>query len=395
MPHTRPKSADGFSTLGEVLGGGIDREGAFLEGALLGGKTQDALAKARIRRDEAEQRLQAEEAFRKLGLAGPQAGGAATIARGGFGNVNQITQALGNIFEQSQRANIADPAMTPELGDINRALASLSTSPQAGVESVGAGLFTDIFGPQAGELQVAPTGEASIEATNQRAQLSEAKRLNPEKFRNVTNIGLGPGDVPLGDQLVDAAVGTGGIPEDIEFSEATGLPGALESAANIGVELANVIPFVDIDIPFEETDKASNALRDLARRTELLLQDFVPGRPSNILLEKLGQFSNDPGDFLRGEQRSRLRIQQTRDFIADGVAQMQNLANNPILFTRLTKTQQGKIVQQLPQAASLLKAYDTVLKKFDDRQKGTVEGAGSLEVGGTIDVAGGTITRIE
>ena len=68
--------ANGFVDLGEMIaGGGIDREGAFLEGLDTGSKinarrasTANALAQARLRVDEQENREGLADAVEEMGL---------------------------------------------------------------------------------------------------------------------------------------------------------------------------------------------------------------------------------------------------------------------------------------------------------------------------------------
>jgi hypothetical protein len=292
---------EGFGLLGEVLGGGIDRQGAFLEGQLLGNKSAEAMAKARIRRDEAEQRLKLKAALQQIGIAQEQAGGLETILRGGFGNISQGTDALGDIFDQGQRAAIGDPAQTPEIGDINRRLASLASGPVDPVQSAGAGLFADIFGPQAGEVQVAPTGEALIDQREQAARLSEARRLNPEQFRSSTTFNLGgtPGiDDPLGDLIEGESI----IPEDFDPTAALGLGGAVRQAANvIGglVDLPDNVKGVQLQAP--ETRKANAILNQLATISTLEGVVAIPGRPTNEVREMFSGLEAHPLDVLAGD----------------------------------------------------------------------------------------------
>lgn len=108
---------DGFEQLGSILGGGIDREGAARAGALQGARTEEAIARARNARDEANNRERLAEALVGLGI--PEE--LAVIMRGGFGNFQQGTAGLGNIQEQGFRGDIADPATDPEARQFARA----------------------------------------------------------------------------------------------------------------------------------------------------------------------------------------------------------------------------------------------------------------------------------
>jgi hypothetical protein len=191
--------AEGFRRLGEaLLGGDIDREGAFLEGQTVGSQinlrrsqTTSALAlarerqsKARLQEQEAEQKAQLGDAFIAAGLD-PKL---ASLVASGTNNFEQVTGGLGDIAEQGFRSNIADVSLPFEE---RQAAAQAVQGTVAKPVQFGPGgeLAVDVFNPQRG-IQTTSTGEAQIGADNalagsrnSKAKLDDEKRLHPERFK--------------------------------------------------------------------------------------------------------------------------------------------------------------------------------------------------------------------
>lgn len=365
---------DGFGLLGEVLGGGINREEAFLEGQLLGNKTAEAMAKARIRRDEAEQRLQLKQALRDLGIDERQAAGLETVLRGGFGNIRQGTQALGDIFEQQQRAAVVDPEVTPEVGDINRRLAGLASSPVDPVQSAGAGLFAELFGPQAGEVQVAPTGEADIEADRQLALLREAKRLHPELFRSGgTTVNIG--DKTLSESLLPEG-GESIVPEDIRAEEAFGAESFVKGGINA------LADFIGAGTPFEAEAQAKTVLAELSARTQIALRADVPGgRPPVIVQELLARYAEDPRQLFRGDELARKNLETTVAALKRSRDRAKLLLDAP---TKKTPTRQGQLEDAFVSLSDTVADYEAILESIRRTEDaGEKEGFRGMEVGET------------
>jgi hypothetical protein len=279
--------AQGFELFGEVLGGGIDREGAFREGLKEGGQAIDAVAKARIRVDTAKKRDELAGALKVMGIENPDQ--VAIIMLSGQANFPQATQGLGDLFELGQRQNIADPETG--IAGLERSRAAIGDAPFDPIKGVGAGLFTEMFGEQAGELQVAPTGTALIDQREQAARLSEARRLFPDDFKSTTTVNLGLGDTGL-DELIDTPTI---VPPDFDPTAAVGLGGIIRNAANIVAGLG------DFDVPAPETLKAKAIINQLATISTLTGSVAIPGRPTNEVREALGGLEVHPADVLKGD----------------------------------------------------------------------------------------------
>lgn len=111
----------GWQALGDVLGGGIDRQGAYDEGRLRTAQTEGALLAARERQlknltTEAQMREQAklDDTYAAMGVPNPRE--MATITRSGLASdFSQATTGMGNVQEYNFRETLADP--TAPLGE--------------------------------------------------------------------------------------------------------------------------------------------------------------------------------------------------------------------------------------------------------------------------------------
>ncbi len=390
--------ADGFQALGELLAGGSQLRGdaAFLEGLEQGttiklrrSQTENALAQARLRQQEAEAKEQLGEVVEALELD-PRLTPALTS---GVSDLSDLTTGIGNLQEQGFRGTIADVALPFE----QRQAAAQAVQGQV-VDPIqfgpGGELFTDVFSP---EVVVSPTGTAAIAAdealARQRdasAALSDERRQNPDRFKSSTTINVG--GQPLGDAILDD-IGESTIPADIVPEEATGILGAGRSIANTAFDVVNA------NLPFPDADRAQNALTDLMTRTQVVGQQGVPGRPSNYLMQQLAVFGVTPNDPFRGDQRSLSRMSQTSSFLAGEIDRLRRILNGG----RLTPTKVAQHEDALRNLAALKQDYDVVISRFnapDDAEGQETTDAGTSDlnavgVGQTVTVNGVTITRTE
>lgn len=362
--------ATGWETLGQVLGG-TDRETAYQEGLYKGAQTQDALAKAKMRRDEAQARLQLKGALEEFGFDGPQAALADLIMRSGTGSDFSAFQ-TGRAKEQEMgfRSNIAD--MDVPLAEAQRSAMAIHGQPVDPYQTVGTGLFADIFAPDEG-VQVSPltpVNEANIGALGelafQREQaglLSEDKRLNPEKYRNPRAANktdtLREEMTSIVDEMNQMPPETS-IPvssprgEPLAFEKATGLGGAVREGVSIVGDLFG-------QEWQQEAATASQALDNVAARTRAVVQSTVPGRPSNYLLELLGVYVTEPYSLLRGNQRAKLRLEQTVNYLESDVARIETMMKSGI---PKTPTQTQKLEESWHMLRNLAADYRILLDNY-------------------------------
>jgi hypothetical protein len=384
---------EGFFQLGEMLaGGGIDREGARLEGLDVGSKivarraaTTNALAQARLRVDEAENKLKLADAIEKLG--GPRE--VAVLLRAGV-NPEQLTGALGDIQTQGFRETVADTGVPfTERQASAQAIEGKVVDP---FQTVGPGLFADVFDPSAGP-QVTQVGEANIAATGaledartQLARLREEKRLHPDRFKaSATDTPGGLAETLLGDEG-----GVSVVPEDIVAEEAFGA----EAFAKGGINA--LADFIGLGTPFVKEAQANEVLGNLKVRTQIVMLKRVSGRQSKFLLQLLGTYAEDPRALFRGDAKAVQRLTNTVVALERDLKRTKDLLNAP---TKKTPTRQGELEDALFALADLVADYKNILESLQRtgdiaaEQPDADSDFSTLGVGESVTVRGTTIKR--
>jgi hypothetical protein len=127
-----------------------------------------------------------------------------------------------------------------------------------------------------------------------------------------------------------AAVNVGGvaatptiITPEVQPSEAVGLGGKWQSMWNKAFDA------VGLGNPASANRVATERLDALANQTQLYLQDAVPGRPSNYLLQLLEKQAIRPNQAFMGEAGAASRVQATMAVIDTGLADNARIINNP------------------------------------------------------------------
>lgn len=149
------------------------------------------------------------------------------------------------------------------------------------------------------------------------------------------------------------------LPNDVDYSQATGSSGFWGNKANtitglFGKEF------------FPEVERGGQALTNLQVRTQTGLQQAIPGRPSNYLMEQIRQLTVDPYSMFQGDDRSVERLRQTRDMIQTELFRMEkDILSQPHLFGEkdISDTQESSSVLK-----GLLADYNTVLDSFGGGQ---------------------------
>lgn len=193
---------DGWNTLGQVLGGGIDRTTAYESGRRLAAQTEDALARARKTRLEniaAERQQQAildmEDTLARNGVSPEQAGLTAGFAQAGGGNAETLAGSLLDVQEFGLRGRASAPGAT--IGERNAALAGVASGPVDPFQTVGPAGYANIFADQP-TVETTPLGEtmldeneASAEASRALAALRTEQMQNPDRFKSGGAVGPG------------------------------------------------------------------------------------------------------------------------------------------------------------------------------------------------------------
>ena len=346
--------AEGFQALGELLAGGVDRQGAFNEGLLEGSKAQEALAKARIRVDEAKQRLELEDNLVASGeYTIGQAKAAVSSFRAGAGNILQSTQALGETFEQDVRQSILDE---PDIGigEINRRRSAIAPGGLLDPFQFGPGgeLFSELLGPEAGDLQVSPTGKAQIGADVALTDLRAEKTAHPERFR-APGTTVNVGGKSLSEQLLgeDDENRISVIPEGFDAEEAFGLESIFTTGINKFTDM------VGLGNMFEASAVAREVIGNLEVRTKsvmLMLQDS--GRSSKHLMDLFGTYAAKPTELFNGDEAAIIRLENT-------VAAARRFASRTatLLDRAELKSTRDKLSAELFSISDLVTDYEDVL----------------------------------
>jgi hypothetical protein len=169
---------NGWQALGNVLAGGIDRQGAWNEGQLYSAKTVDAIARAKLLRNQqaASERLVTADRTTPEGLQANM--GDIVAAQAGQDLANAQSARLRQ-QEYGFRSTAADP--TTPWNTSQRALYAVQGKPISPVEAIGAGGYVNIFDERPA-ISTTPLGDSMIAENQQNAALLEAKRTDPDRF---------------------------------------------------------------------------------------------------------------------------------------------------------------------------------------------------------------------
>lgn len=362
----------GFRIGQALLGGDIDREGAFLEGLDKGSQinqrraqTENALAQARTRRQEAEAKAQAGDALEAAGLPRELA----PIVVGGMGSDFAGLQ-LGR--QRGQDIDFRNVLADPNADVAARQGAGLGIrgTPVTAGDALGPGgeLFMDVFNP--GQPGVTPTGTAQIGAdealATQRlasAALSDKKRTNPELFRSqgaTVNV-----NTPLAEQILPGLEGTSIVPDNINAEEGFGAEAVLKNMVN------SVVDTMGGGVVFPDNAVANNVLAELSARTQIAMRADVPGgRPPVMVQELLARYAEDPAQLFRGDELARQNLSTTVASLKRSRDRVAQQLNSP---TKKTPTRQGDLETALLNLSDTIADYDTILRSLEEKL-GPIEG---------------------
>lgn len=139
-------------------------------------------------------------------------------------------------------------------------------------------------------------------------------------------------------------------------SEAVGFKGGWQSGVN---KIADAFGFSN---PQDPNRIATDRLEALGNQTQLYLQDTVPGKPSNYLLQMFEKQVVRPNKFFMGKAGAQTRAQATIAVIDIGLSDLADILNNPVGYSPddLAKARNGyKRLNQLKAE------YNTLLGSFN------------------------------
>lgn len=380
---------EGFFSLGEMIaGGGIDREGAFLEGQDIGSRIQsrrattvNALAQARLRVDEQEANLGLADAIEELGLPREMA----VHLRAG-GAIKDLTGGLLQQQEFGNRANLADLAVSPE----QRLQSAQAIEVPKDPFQISGGLFANVFNP--GDApKLAPTNplddakDRALAFKNNAAALKLMdQRRNPDRYKLSTTINVNT--TPLAEQILPGGTGDTIIPADINAEEAFGAEAFLKGGSNA------LMDFIGLGTPFEDEAKANTIMRELSARTQIVMRADVPGggRVPIMVQELLARYAEDPRQLFRGDAKAMLNLESTLNAMKRSKKRIQDQLNSP---SKKTPTRLGNLEESLFALADLVADYEAILQSLNQKQNPAAPGGHAI--GEVIQLpGGGTAKRI-
>lgn len=139
------------------------------------------------------------------------------------------------------------------------------------------------------------------------------------------------GEPVAGAQRTAAAAETPKVPEGVPtlqggFEAGTGGSGFFGNIAN------TISDALGQGLVAPETEKARTALDTLQTRTMLQMTAVMPGRPSNLIRERLETLAVKPGSLFQADERALERLTQTRGLISEEMARLDTNLANPAGF---------------------------------------------------------------
>ena len=133
----------------------------------------------------------------------------------------------------------------------------------------------------------------------------------------------------------------------------------------MGKNINTIVDALGGRLPFPRLEEASQALTNLNVQTVTLLQDAVPGRPSNLLMQKLEELAVRPASLFMGDERAKIRLTQTRNMLKQEVDRIEReILRNPQLYTQSQLSASRNSFGQLQQ---LVQEYDQIISAFRGR----------------------------
>jgi hypothetical protein len=359
--------ANGWQTLGGVLGGGADIEGAFMRGQHTGAQTANAMEQARNRRLEGQvtqQKIAARQRIQEMAAEYGLDPGDVDLMLGGLGSdFASVQQGRLRGQEFGLRARAADPEVPFAEGQ--RALMGVASGPVDPLRSQ-EGLVYSLFSPE--EREISPQSAALAEQRSAAASLSRAREeWGPSQSGVTVNLGeMLTGMQPQGSVLRGTPTG---------YAGATGVPGAFTTTLNT---VANILR---MGMPFPEEHEARQEMMQMAERTRSAgrtLLNYPEGRITNQMLNNAGVYVVDPTDILRGDDlalsRARSTLRSLNRDLQDKVALLNTGA--------LTRSTQDRTLQSIQTLQNAVADHEALIELFGAglEQRGAGTGFGGQQI---------------
>lgn len=153
------------------------------------------------------------------------------------------------------------------------------------------------------------------------------------------------------------------IKPDIAPETAMGIRGKWESIWN------KVGDAVNAGDPQDASRQATEQLSALANSTRTILQDAVPGRPSNYLVQLFNAQTIEPNQLFVGKGTAINRISAVQGILDNGIQAQSSILQNPAAYTKSHVSNAAIKLQQLKQLKAEYNALGSVLSGSQDRTR--------------------------
>lgn len=159
----------------------------------------------------------------------------------------------------------------------------------------------------------------------------------------------------------------------LDVEPGVGGEGLFKEAANTVTDMFGAGMF------FPEAAKASEALKRMNVVTKTTLQDAVPGRPSNYLLQEFDKLVVKPASLLQGEERTIIKLNGTRDLFDRAIRSI----DTHLSAQNIGRTDRQKWQAKRIQLQGMKDQYDGLIAGFRGGNKGGGQGpaVGAVEDG--------------
>lgn len=135
--------------------------------------------------------------------------------------------------------------------------------------------------------------------------------------------GMGP-QTAMTETFEQTAQAPEGVPTLTKgFESGTGASGFFGNIAN------TITDAVGAGLVAPQVEQAKTALDTLKTRTMLQMTAAMPGRPSDLIRERLEGLAVTPGSLFTGDERALTRLIQTRGLIGEEMDRLQTILDNP------------------------------------------------------------------
>lgn len=121
--------------------------------------------------------------------------------------------------------------------------------------------------------------------------------------------------------------------------------------------------------PQDASRQASEQLSALANSTRTILQDAVPGRPSNYLVQLFNAQTIEPNQLFVGKGTAINRISAVQGILDNGIQAQSSILQNPAAYTKSHVSNAAIKLQQLKQLKAEYNALGSVLSGSQDRTR--------------------------